>query len=150
MGNFNNFNIFWCVYVCEKFNKIRFIQFRGKKREFQRKMCSPHQMRLGKSFLFAFWFSVGGAMKKDQNTSGKASKTKVRLFASERVRIGNYGYNGLMRCVYIILFGSNLTKNEHSNHYKANLHTINMCVCVCDVFKRLLRFVSSLVVSMAK
>lgn len=104
--------------------------FGGKKREriSTKNVFTAPDVSGEKFFLLAFWFSVGGAMKKDQNTSGKASKTKVRLFASERVRIGNYGYNGLMRCVYIILFGSNLTKNEHSNHYKANLHTINMCV----------------------
>lgn len=44
-----------------------------------------------KSFLFAIWFSVGAIKKKQPKHMSKAPKTKVKLFASQRIRIKNYG-----------------------------------------------------------
>lgn len=50
--------VFACMYMCEQFNKIRFHKENSEKeREFQRKMCSPHQMCLEKVFVRYLVFS---------------------------------------------------------------------------------------------
>lgn len=148
--------VYVCVWVCERVCCVfmwtvqRNLDFRRnlkKAREFQRKMCFTAPDVSGEKFfcsLFYFWFSVGAKKKTTQ-----ALKTKVRLFVFCKRKgstTKNCGYKKLMWCVHIVFRCaiSKPTKNEHLTIFRTKLTYVVWCV-----FKRLLRFVSSHVISIA-
>lgn len=76
--------VFACMYMCEQFNKIRFHKENSEKeREFQRKMCSPHQMCLEKVFCSLFGFQLAQYKRNNQNTWAKRRKQKLNYLQAK-------------------------------------------------------------------